>query len=133
MTVSAHRRHFRDDPAVGHRLRAARARAGISQRQLCVDTPYTAAYVSRIEAGERTPSVSAIRAFSSRLGVSARWVETGDDVVEAVMSRRTAEELLRLFRDGSFDESIWESKPEVVDALERALNGIPAVTSADAR
>ena len=46
------------------------------------------AYISRIEAGVRTPSVKVLRKLAPKLGVSVAWLETGRD--------DPAEELARL-------------------------------------
>ena len=68
-----------DDPAeCGRRLKEARERAGISQRRLAFPG-CTAAYISRIEAGERIPSLQLLRELGRRLGVSADWLATGSD------------------------------------------------------
>jgi transcriptional regulator with XRE-family HTH domain len=66
-----------DDPGkVGQRLRAAREAAGLSQRDLATES-CTAAYVSRIEKGERVPSIQLMREFASRLGLSEEYLATG--------------------------------------------------------
>jgi tetratricopeptide (TPR) repeat protein len=68
-----------DDPAaVGRRLRDARERAGLSQRQLSFEG-CSPAYISRIEAGERIPSLQLLREMGRRLGVSEDWLATGLD------------------------------------------------------
>ncbi|HEX7254846.1 MAG TPA: tetratricopeptide repeat protein [Gaiellaceae bacterium] len=66
-----------DDPAaVGRRLREARERTGISQRQLSFEG-CSPAYISRIEAGERIPSLQLLREMGRRLGVSEDYLATG--------------------------------------------------------
>jgi tetratricopeptide (TPR) repeat protein len=68
-----------DDPVeVGRRLREARERAGLSQRQLSFEG-CSPAYISRIEAGERIPSLQLLREMGRRLGVSEDWLATGLD------------------------------------------------------
>jgi len=68
--------HIQDPVAAGQRLREARERAGVTQRELA--SPFcTAAYISRIEAGARSPSLQLLREFGRRLGVSADWLATG--------------------------------------------------------
>ena len=68
-----------DDPAaVGKRLREARERAGLSQRQLSFEG-CSPAYISRIEAGDRIPSLQLLREMGRRLGVSEDWLATGLD------------------------------------------------------
>lgn len=68
--------HVDDPSAVGRRLREARHAAGLTQRELSFDG-CTAAYVSRIEAGARVPSLQILREFGRRLGVSADYLATG--------------------------------------------------------
>jgi tetratricopeptide (TPR) repeat protein len=70
--------HVDDPAAVGRRLRDARERAGLSQRQLSFDG-CSPAYISRIEAGERIPSLQLLREMGRRLGVSEDWLATGLD------------------------------------------------------
>ncbi|WP_414935650.1 helix-turn-helix domain-containing protein [Amycolatopsis sp. cmx-11-51] len=53
---------------VGGRLRRLRAERGLTQRELA-EPHYTAAYVSSVETGARTPSGDALRHFAARLGV----------------------------------------------------------------
>jgi tetratricopeptide (TPR) repeat protein len=69
-----------DDPAaVGKRLKDAREAAGLSQRQLSFQG-CSPAYVSRIEAGQRIPSLQLLRELGKRVGVSADYLATGADV-----------------------------------------------------
>ena len=70
--------HVDDPAAVGVRLREARERAGLSQRQLSFEG-CSPAYISRIEAGERIPSLQLLREMGRRLGVSEDWLATGLD------------------------------------------------------
>jgi transcriptional regulator with XRE-family HTH domain len=63
---------------LGGRLRAARALCGLSQRDL-ESAGVTAAYICRIERGTKAPSVEVIRRLAVELGVSAHWLETGED------------------------------------------------------
>jgi transcriptional regulator with XRE-family HTH domain len=64
--------------AIGDRLRDARLRAGLSQRELS-EPGVSYAYISRIEAGVRTPSIKVLRKLAPKLGVSVAWLETGKD------------------------------------------------------
>jgi tetratricopeptide (TPR) repeat protein len=68
--------HVDDPAAVGRRLREARERVGISQRQLSFEG-CSPAYISRIEAGERIPSLQLLREMGRRLGVSEDYLATG--------------------------------------------------------
>src|SRR5579862_2959638 len=87
--------HVDSPAAVGERLRAARLEAGLSQRDLSFDG-CTAAYVSRIEAGARTPSYQILREFGNRLGVTADYLATGDEGVVAADPLVEAEIALRM-------------------------------------
>jgi tetratricopeptide (TPR) repeat protein len=68
--------HVDDPAAVGQRLRQARLDAGLTQRELSFEG-CTAAYVSRIEAGARVPSLQILREFARRLGVDVEYLATG--------------------------------------------------------
>jgi transcriptional regulator with XRE-family HTH domain len=67
---------------IGQRLRRLRAEKGLSQRELA-EPGVSYAYISRIEAGTRQPSVKALRKLARRLGVSADYLETGSEVGDA--------------------------------------------------
>src|SRR5215210_1466286 len=70
--------HVDDPRAVGERLRGAREHAGLSQRQLSFPG-CSAAYISRIESGDRIPSLQLLRELGRRLGVSEDYLATGED------------------------------------------------------
>ena len=67
---------------VGERLRRLRRAKALSQRELA-SPGVSYAYISRIEAGARTPSVKALRVLAKKLGVSVDYLETGRDLPEA--------------------------------------------------
>jgi transcriptional regulator with XRE-family HTH domain len=60
------------------RIRQRRRELGLSQREVA-SQGIGYAYVSRIEAGTRTPSVKALRKLAPKLGVSVQWLETGEE------------------------------------------------------
>jgi transcriptional regulator with XRE-family HTH domain len=64
---------------VGARLKRLRLQQGFSQRDLS-SPGVSYAYISRIEAGARTPSVKALRKLAQKLGVSVEYLETGRDI-----------------------------------------------------
>jgi tetratricopeptide (TPR) repeat protein len=72
--------HVDSPEAVGERLRTARVRAGLSQRQLSFPG-CSPAYISRIESGDRIPSLQLLRELGKRLGVSEDYLATGDEAV----------------------------------------------------
>lgn len=73
----------KDPVAIGKRFREAREAAGLSQRELAAKTPYTGAYISRIEAGARKPTYDCLREFAPHIGVSAEWLESGAPLTDA--------------------------------------------------
>jgi len=70
--------HVDDPKAVGQRLRTAREAVGLSQRQLAFPG-CSPAYISRIEAGDRIPSLQLLRELGRRLGVSEDFLATGSE------------------------------------------------------
>jgi tetratricopeptide (TPR) repeat protein len=81
---------------VGRRLRDARAAAGLSQTAISFPG-CTTGYVSRIEAGERVPSLQVLRELARRLGVSESWLARGSEGEESISGLlRDAELALRL-------------------------------------
>lgn len=68
--------HVDDPAAVGARIKATRERVGLSQRQLSFEG-CTPGYISRIEAGERIPSLQILGEFAKRLGVEVEYLATG--------------------------------------------------------
>lgn len=67
---------------IGQRLRRLRTDRRLSQRELS-SPGVSYAYISRIEAGTRQPSVKALRMLARKLGVSADYLETGSDLNDA--------------------------------------------------
>src|SRR5229473_7027643 len=66
---------------VGARLKRLRLERGFSQRDLS-SPGVSYAYISRIEAGARTPSVKALRKLARKLSVSVEYLETGNELRE---------------------------------------------------
>ncbi len=99
--------HIDSPREVGIRLKTARERAGLSQRQLSFPG-CTAAYISRIEAGARVPSLQMINQLALRVDVSGQWLATGVELepleplqlIEAEVALRLGEvdEAERLYR-----------------------------------
>src|SRR6476659_7969407 len=96
---------------VGARLKRLRVERGLSQRDLS-SPGVSSAYISRIEAGARTPSVKALRKLSQKLGVSVEYLETGTDIRDVddrELRLADAELELRLSNDVSEAERKLES------------------------
>jgi transcriptional regulator with XRE-family HTH domain len=70
------------EETIGERLKRLRIERGFSQRELAAPG-VSYAYISRIEAGSRQPSVKALRKLAARLGVSPEYLETGSDLDSA--------------------------------------------------
>src|SRR5579864_1348885 len=64
---------------IGERLKRLRLERGFSQRELAAPG-VSYAYISRIEAGSRQPSVKALRRLAVKLNVSADYLERGSDL-----------------------------------------------------
>jgi tetratricopeptide (TPR) repeat protein len=88
--------HVDDPVAVGQRLRQAREAAALTQRDLSFEG-CTAAYVSRIEAGARVPSLQILHEFAKRLGVRPEYLATGalgkDDLSSDLLEAEVALQL----------------------------------------
>src|SRR6185312_4080127 len=69
----------RTTEGVGARLKRLRVARGFSQRDLS-SPGVSYAYISRIEAGARRPSVKALRMLAQKLGVTAEYLETGSEI-----------------------------------------------------
>src|SRR5438309_5083421 len=92
--------------SIGQRLRRLRLEGQLSQRELSAPG-VSYAYISRIEAGARRPSVKALRTLARKLGVTAEYLETGSEIREAEareLRLADAELRLRLEDDVSVDE-----------------------------
>jgi tetratricopeptide (TPR) repeat protein len=105
--------------SIGQRLRRLRYERGLSQRELS-SPGVSYAYISRIEAGARRPSVKALRMLARKLGVSADYLETGSeirDTDERELRIAYAELELRLAVDpGEAEERLSELRDEALAA-----------------
>jgi tetratricopeptide (TPR) repeat protein len=117
--------HVDDPREVGRRLKDARDRAGLSQRQLSFPG-CSPAYISRIEAGDRIPSLQLLREMGRRLGVSEDYLATGTERGDDTAAVLEAELALRLdeleLADNLFGQALERS--ETADDRARALIGL---------
>jgi transcriptional regulator with XRE-family HTH domain len=125
-----------DDPAVtseetvGQRIRRLRLNRGLSQRELA-GPGVSYAYISRIEGGQRQPSLKALRYLASRLGVHADYLEDGRAIPaskERELRLADAELELRLGSDLTRAEEILrgllaEETPDGLEVRIRAALG----------
>src|SRR6266508_219699 len=115
--------------SVGARLKRLRLQRGFSQRDLS-SPGVSYAYISRIEAGARTPSVKALRKLAQKLGVSVEYLETGRDhreVDDRELRLSDAELQLRLGTDTDAAEKALE---QVLDEARAAGDRVSASRAA---
>ena len=79
--------HYDDPSAVGVRVLEARHAAHLSQRELSFPG-CSAAYISRIERGERIPSLQVMREIARRTGVSEEALAFGREALDPAVSAR---------------------------------------------
>lgn len=113
------------DETVGDRLKRLRLERGLSQRDLAVPG-VSYAYISRIEAGTRQPSVKALRKLAAKLNVTAEFLEHGSDLAsseERELRLANLELANRLEQSADFEV-------QLTAVLEEALRaGDPAVAA----
>ena len=104
---------------IGQRLRRLRLERGLSQRALA-EPGVSYAYISRIEAGTRQPSVKALRKLAPKLGVSADYLETGSDLAptqQRELKLADAALRLRLGQDtADAERDLWGLLDEAIAA-----------------
>lgn len=118
--------HVDDPTAVGQRLRQAREAAGLTQRELSFEG-CTAAYVSRIEAGARVPSLQILHEFAKRLGVTPEYLATGRPGGEDVSSELLEAEVALRLGDENRAAQLYEAARADADspaALARVQLGL---------
>ena len=124
-----------DDPiAVGQRLREARERANLSQRQLSF-SGCSPAYISRIEAGDRIPSLQLLREMGRRLGVSEDYLATGMERGDEMAGLMEAELAMRLDEPEEAGRIFAKALESAVSSEERAraLAGLGQLAFRDAK
>jgi tetratricopeptide (TPR) repeat protein len=116
-----------DDPVlVGRRVQGARRAAGLTQRQLSFDG-CTSAYVSRIEAGARIPSLQILHEFAKRLGVTPEYLATGESGRSDLSSELLEAEVALKLGNEEAAATIYEAAragAESTAALARAQLGL---------
>ena len=104
--------------SIGERLRRLRRERGLSQRDIA-GKGVSFTYVSRIEGGQREPSVKALRLLAPKLGVSAEYLETGHEAgarTDIELRLADAELQLRLDDAGAAERRLQEIAREAEDA-----------------
>jgi transcriptional regulator with XRE-family HTH domain len=106
---------------IGQRLKRLRLERGLSQRELAAPG-VSYAYISRIEAGTRQPSVKALRRLATKLSVSPDYLETGSDLDASGALELRLSNLELSVRLGEWDnaeEPLQELLVEAVSAGDR--------------
>jgi transcriptional regulator with XRE-family HTH domain/Tfp pilus assembly protein PilF len=113
---------------IGQRLKRLRLERGLSQRELAAPG-VSYAYISRIEAGTRQPSVKALRKLAANLGVTADYLESGSELdAESARELRLSDlELAVRLGDGAGTE------PSLLDLLADAEAAADAASTFRAR
>jgi transcriptional regulator with XRE-family HTH domain len=88
---------------IGERLKRLRLERGFSQRELAAPG-VSYAYISRIEAGTRQPSVKALRRLAVKLNVSADYLERGSDLDPEAERELRLSDLELAIRLGEWDD-----------------------------
>ena len=109
MTAPHYHSHVDDPAAVGRRLRDARIEAGFSQRQLSFPG-CSAAYISRLEAGDRVPSLQLLRKLAQKLNADEQYLATGEERIEQ-MPPELVESEVELRLNGSWDRPPEPNRP----------------------
>lgn len=116
--------HYDDPVAVGLRLHTAREAAGISQRELAFPG-CSAAYISRIERGERIPSLQVMRELARRIGISESRLAYGRERIDvAVRDAVEAAEAAEAAGDPSEVAKAYRTLSRV--ASQAAKSAVPA-------
>ena len=100
MTAPHYHSHVDDPAAVGRRLKEARVAAGLSQRQLSFPG-CSAAYISRLEAGDRVPSLQLLRKLAAKLNADDEYLATGVERIAQLSPELVEDEVERRLASGA--------------------------------
>lgn len=119
MTTITHVRprtpHYDNPELVGARIFNARLNAGLAQRDL--EFPgCSAAYISRMERGERIGSLQVLEEIANRTGVTTDWLAHGRELVDPEVAE-TVKKIRELAKD---DTTPTEQLAEAYRLLARA-------------
>lgn len=113
-------------PDVGQRLRAARLAKGLSARQLAAQAEVTPAYLSRLENGQLSPTVSTLSRVMQALGQPVADLFHGRDDAGPLV-RRSQRRTIR--SHGVADELLSPTRSGRLEVLETVIN--PGAGSGD--
>jgi transcriptional regulator with XRE-family HTH domain len=103
---------------VGQRLRTARLAQGLSARQLAARADVTPAYLSRLENGQLSPTVSTLTKVMQAMGQPIATLFIGDDVAGPLV-RRDARRIIR--NHGVADELLSPTRSGRLEVLETVV------------
>lgn len=112
MTAPHFHAHVDDPVAVGRRLKEARLAADLSQRELSFPG-CSGAYISRLEAGDRVPSLQLLRKLARKLSIDEEFLATGVARVEQAPPELVEAEVAHRLGDYALAKSLYE---RVLDA-----------------
>ena len=136
MTAPHYHSHVDDAAAVGRRLKDARIAVGLSQRQLSFPG-CSAAYISRLEAGDRVPSLQLLRKLAVKLNTDEEYLATGVPQLEPIPPEVVERQVEQRLNGGGHDPEenrpaggledpagrarvLWRHSRELVQAGDRA-------------
>src|SRR5688572_25695919 len=127
---------------IGHRIREARHRAGLTQQQLAGER-YTKAYVSALETGIARPSMVALNYLAGRLNLPAShfidqghpaWTRLEVDMQLASGEWQLAADGYRALLEDANDDSsradLLRGRAEALAGLDQGKETIPAASEA---
>ena len=115
MTAPHYHSHVDDPAAVGRRLKEARLAAGLSQRQLSFPG-CSAAYISRLEAGDRVPSLQLLRKLALKLNAGEEYLATGVESIEQAPPELVEAEVAHRLGDHELAKQRYEQVLEATSA-----------------
>ncbi len=115
MTAPHYHSHVDDPAAVGRRLHEARLAAGLSQRQLSFPG-CSAAYISRLEAGARVPSLQLLRKLAAKLSTDEEYLATGVARIEQAPPELVEAEIAHRLGDHELAKQRYERVLEATTA-----------------
>jgi transcriptional regulator with XRE-family HTH domain len=68
--------------SIGRRVQDSRQKLGLTQEQLAKELDVTHQHISRLEAGQASPSLELVVKLAQRLGLTTDALLTGTDVVD---------------------------------------------------
>lgn len=116
--VRARTPHYDSPKKVGKRILKAREDAGLSQAQLAFPG-CSAAYISRMERGERVPSLQVIREISKKTGVSEDWIAWGREKIDPDVAAK-----VEAVKASKKPDDLREAYKALASAARKAANGV---------